>query len=111
MSPSPQSSGQSGGANIPGSVGSVSGDIVGGDKVTTYMVRETVPEQPPPEPIYFDIPSLPERYRARETDFPEVRAKLLGDSSAIGITSAGRTVGLKGMGGVGKTVPSSCARK
>ncbi len=55
-------------------------------------------------PIYYDLPTLPHRYQPREADVAQARARLLGAKAAIGITSAGRAVGLKGMGGIGKTV-------
>jgi WD40 repeat protein len=55
-------------------------------------------------PIYYNLPSLPPRYQPRAAELREVRNKLLGGSPAIGITSAGRALGLKGMGGIGKTV-------
>jgi hypothetical protein len=57
--------------------------------------------QRPPDNL---LPLLPERYKARETDLADARAKLLGTRQALGIISQARAVGLQGMGGIGKTV-------
>jgi WD40 repeat protein len=55
-------------------------------------------------PIFYNLPSLPDRYQRREADINETCAKVLGASAAVGITSAARAFGLHGMGGIGKTV-------
>jgi WD40 repeat protein len=55
-------------------------------------------------PIFYDLPSLPDHYQQRDADMAEARAKLLGDSAAVAITSVARATGLQGMGGIGKTV-------
>jgi hypothetical protein len=53
--------------------------------------------QRPQGPIFYDVPNLPNRYQVREADVAEVGAKLLGTGAAVGITSARRAIGLKGM--------------
>ena len=54
--------------------------------------------QPRQGPIHYGLPSLPDRYQPREADVALARARLLG---------AGAAVGLRGMGGIGKTVLAS----
>jgi hypothetical protein len=69
-----------------------------------YIENYTVPTNTrPPGPIFYDLPSLPGRYQAREADIAQARAKLLGGSAAVGVTSAARSIGLQGMGGIGNT--------
>jgi hypothetical protein len=72
----------------------------------TYIENNFGPKvsQPPSWPLSYDLPDLPNRYQVRESDVVQVRTKLLGSGTAIGITSVGRAIGLKGMGGIGKTV-------
>ena len=55
-------------------------------------------------PIFYGLANLPDFYQAREADIAEARAKLFEHCATVGIISAGRAIGLKGMGGIGKTV-------
>ena len=58
------------------------------------------------DPIRYRLPQLPERYLPPAEELRQIRPFVLdGDQPAIGI--AGRTAGLVGMGGIGKTVLAS----
>jgi NB-ARC domain len=50
------------------------------------------------------VPGLPPHYLSRAEDLAELKQKLLGADGNIGITGQTSTVGVQGMGGIGKTV-------
>ncbi len=53
---------------------------------------------------HYNLPTLPERYQPRPSDIDAARTELLGSNLKVGIVSARQAIGLRGMGGVGKTV-------
>ena len=55
-------------------------------------------------PVYAELPELPDEYRPREADLNALKALLIGSDQNTGIVSWSRAAGLRGMGGVGKTV-------
>jgi hypothetical protein len=57
-----------------------------------------------PGPIVPDAPDLPPGYRPRETDIAALKSLLIGGEGNIGIVGRSRAAGLRGMGGLGKTV-------
>jgi hypothetical protein len=57
-----------------------------------------------PGPIVPDAPDLPPGYRPRETDIAAVKSLLIGGEGNTGIVGRSRAAGLRGMGGLGKTV-------
>jgi len=75
--------------------------VIQGESITIIGPKVS---RPSVGPIFYNLPNLPNLYQPREADLAELRTKLLGSGAAIGITSAGRAIGLKGMGGIGKTV-------
>src|SRR5208283_3959916 len=60
--------------------------------------RDPAPLHPRRAPIAYNIPKLPPHYQPRESDLGDLRARLREGHATIGI------IGLKGMGGIGKTV-------
>lgn len=94
MCPPPETTGQSGGVNIPGTVGSVGGDIVGGDKITIYGT------------VYgYKRPTPSEQAPVNYVDRPELTGSLLAHLLSEGPIPKGRAMisALHGLGGIGKT--------
>jgi len=50
------------------------------------------------------VPELPPHYLPREADLAGLKQKLLAGGANVGITGQSSTVGVQGMGGIGKTV-------
>jgi hypothetical protein len=73
-------------------LGSVARNIEAAIYIENYSDKD---KEQPSGPIYYDIPNLPDRYQSREEDVINARARLLGSSSAVGITSTPRAVGLQ----------------
>jgi WD40 repeat protein len=57
-----------------------------------------------PGPILANLPELPNGYRPRETDLQALKALLIDSEQDTGIVGRSRAAGLRGMGGIGKTV-------
>jgi len=70
--------------------------------------RDTIAglERQPPQagPIYENLPDLPDGYLPREADLQALKALLISSDRNTGRISQSRAAGLRGMGGVGKTV-------
>jgi WD40 repeat protein len=105
MGPKSKSRTRSGGVGISGStVDTRAGDIVGRDKIEHHHHYYSAGTHALAGPVLYNLPSLPPRYQPREEDLAGIKARLLTDRTTIGITSVARTLGLHGMGGIGKTV-------
>lgn len=57
-----------------------------------------------PGPIFANLPELPPGYHPRSADLEALRAILVESQQNTGILGRARIAGLRGMGGVGKTV-------
>ena len=60
-----------------------------------------------PGPLVPDAPDLPAGYRPREADIAALKSLLISGDGNTGIVGRARAAGLRGMGGLGKTVPGN----
>jgi hypothetical protein len=78
--------------------------VVQGENITINETISGTPASALPGPIYAGLPNLPDVYRPREADLRAPQASLIKSDRNDGIVGQSRAVGLRGMGGVGKTL-------
>jgi WD40 repeat protein len=83
------------------------------EKLLKWLHGEAEHEVPPvgPKPELLSprgrlhgVPDLPPHYLAREADLAELKQKLLAGFASLGVTGQSSSLGVQGMGGIGKTV-------
>ena len=78
--------------------------VAQGENITIYPTINGALATALPGPIYAGLPDLPNGYRPREVDLQALKDLLINSDRNAGIVGQSRAAGLRGMGGVGKTV-------